>query len=158
MFWAHRIEQVFCIVTGEVHEDAVHFFDTHPMLCSPKDPEAYALKVLRHEIDLLTIVAASDGVVDEDEQERILVHVFDRLPQMQLDEPILRHRLALLMPDTQAYENALLQLGRYKAGDPVALLRSLRKVVDADRRVAPEEVVFVEEISARLAHRIPPTA
>lgn len=154
MFWAHRIQEVFCVVTGEVHDDPVTFFDTHPMLCEPRDPEAYALKVLRHEIDLLTIVAAADGTVDENEMDRILVHLFDRLPQMSLQEDILRHRLALLMPDTQAFENALLQMGRYKAGDPIAMMRTMRKVVDADRRVAPEELIFVEEINKRLASRL----
>lgn len=156
MFWAQRIQEVFCVVTGEVHDDPVKFFDTHPMLCEPRDPESYALKALRHEIDLLTIVAAADGIVDENEMDRILVHVFDRLPQMSLQEDVLRHRLALLMPDTQAFENALTQMGRYKAGDPVAMMRTMRKVVDADRRIAPEEVVFVEEINRRLAARLLP--
>lgn len=154
MFWAHRIQEVFCVVTGEVHDDAVTFFDNHPMLCEPQDPEAYALKVLRHEIDLLTIVAAADGVVDENELDRIVVHVFDRLPQMRLQEDVLRHRLALLMPDSQAFENALIQMGRYKAGDPISMMRTMRKVVDADLRIAPEELVFVEEISRRLVRRL----
>ncbi len=95
-FWAHQIREVFCVVTGEVHEDAVAFFSQHPMLVEPRDPEGYALKVCQHEVNLLTIVGAADGAFDPDEQDRVLMHVFDRMPDLRLDEDVLRHRLALL--------------------------------------------------------------
>ncbi len=153
-FWAHQIQEVFCVVTGEVHEDAVAFFSQHPMLVEPRDPEGYALKVCQYEVNLLAIVGSADGVFDPDEQDRVLIHVFDRMPDLRLDEDVLRHRLALLTPDHDAYERSLHQLGRFRAGDPVMLMRSLRKLVDADGKCSREEVLFVSEIQDRLSTRL----
>lgn len=149
-FRADRIREVFCLATGEVFSSPVTYFSDHPMLTSPKDPEAYALAVCRHEVNLLTIVAAADGVVHEDEQERILIHVFDRASHLELDEGRLRRRLSKIIPDVAAFEVALWRMSRFRDGDAVALLRSMRKLVDADGRIAPEEIAFVEEIGARL--------
>lgn len=150
-FRVDRIRQVFCIVTGEVFDEAERYFLAHPMLTDPADPEAYALSVCRHEVSVLTILAAADGNFDPEEQERILVHVYDRCAHLDLDEGLLRRRLAKLTPDVVAFEAAMIRMGRFGAGDPVALRRSMRKLVDADGRIASEEVDFVAEVEARLA-------
>lgn len=104
-------------------------------------------------LEVLAIVAAADGLFDEGEQDRIVIHVFDRVPEIQLDEAILRHRLALHVPDVDAYENAMYRMSRFQSGDPVALLRSLRKLIDADGQVSVEETMFANEIQARLSAR-----
>lgn len=153
-FRVDRIRQVFCIVTGEVFDGADAYFLAHPMLTAPADPEAYALAVCRHEVSVLTILAAADGSFDPDEQERILVHVYDRCAHLDLDEGLLRRRLAKLVPDVAAFEAAMIRMGRFGAGDAVALRRSMRKLVDADGRIAPEEIAFVSEVEARLAGAI----
>lgn len=150
-FRVDRIRQVFCIVTGEVFDEAESYFLDHPMLTAPGDPEAYALSVCRHEVSVLTILAAADGRFDPGEQERILVHVYDRCAHLDLDEGLLRRRLAKLAPDVAAFEAAMIRMGRFGSGDPIALRRSMRKLVDADGRIAPEEVEFVAEVEARLA-------
>lgn len=149
-FRVDRIREVFCIATGEVFSDPLVYFAEHPMLNAPRDPEAYALSVCRHEVNVLTILAAADGLVHEDEQERILVHVYDRMPHLDLDEGLLRRRLSKIVPDVAAFEAAMWRMGRFRDGDAVALLRSMRKLVDADGHIAPEEVSFAEEVAARL--------
>ncbi|WP_292087695.1 TerB family tellurite resistance protein [Brevundimonas sp.] len=149
-FRVDRIREVFCIATGEVFSDPVTYFAEHPMLNSPKDPEGYALSVCRQEVNLLVILAAADGVVHEDEQERILIHVYDRLSHLELDEGKLRRRLSKIVPDTAAFEAAMWRMGRFRDGDAPALMRTMRKLIDADGHVAPEEIAFAEEISARL--------
>lgn len=148
-FRVDRVREVFCIVTGEVFDDAQQYFTSHPMLNDPRDPEAYAMSVCKHEVNLLTILAASDGHVDEAEMDRIIMHVWDRSPQLKLNQDILRLRLSKLVPDVAAFDAALLRIGKFKDGDPVALRRSMRNLVDADGHLAPEEIEFVTEIEHR---------
>jgi Predicted transcriptional regulator len=150
VFRADRILEVFCLVTGEVFPDAESYFRTHPMLVDPRDPEAYALKVCRHEVNLLTIAGAADGYFDPDEMDRVVVHVFDRLPDLDLDENRLRRRLAKLMPEQSCYDAAMWRMSRFGDGDAHALLRTLRKLIDADGEITIEEHIFAEEISRRL--------
>ncbi|MBB4797560.1 hypothetical protein HNP32_001284 [Brevundimonas bullata] len=149
-FKADRIREVFCVATGEVFDAPGNYFAEHPMLTAPRDPEAYALATCRHEVNLLTILAAADGEVHEDEQERILVHVYDRVPHLVLDEGKLRRRLSKVVPDVAAFEAAMWRMGRFRDGDSVALMRSMRKLIDADGHVAAAEIAFAEEINARL--------
>lgn len=149
-FRVDRVREVFCIITGEVFDDAQHYFTSHPMLNSPRDPEAYALSVCKHEVNLLTILAASDGHVHEAEMDRIIMHVWDRVPHLNLNQDILRLRLSKLVPDVAAFDAALLRIGKFKDGDPVALKRSMRKLVDADGHLTAEEIEFVTEIQQRL--------
>lgn len=145
------IVEVFDVVTGEVHDDALAFFSNHPLLIEPKDPVDYALRICRHEVNVLVTVGAADGRFDPDEQDRVILHVFDRMPDLAMDEEVLRDRLCRLAPDVGAFEAAMWQMSRFRRGDPVALLRSLRKLVDADGRITPEEAIFAEEVQARLA-------
>lgn len=150
-FRVDRIKEVFCIITGEVFDNAEEYFVSHPMLNEPRDPEAYALSVCRHEVNVLTILAASDGVVDENEQDRIIMHVWDRLPHLQMNEGILRLRLSKLIPDVAAFDAAMLRMGKFRDGDPIALRKSMRKLIDADGHIAPEEIEFASEIEHRLS-------
>ena len=150
-FRVDRIREVFCVTSGEVYDAPAQYFVEHPMLADPRDPEAYALAVCRHEVNLLTIVAAADGILCEDEQERILIHVYDRMAHVELDEGLLRRRLAKIVPDTAAFEAAMIRMGRFRDGDASSLMRTMRKLVDADGRIAPEEMTFVSEIQTRLA-------
>ena len=145
------IVEVFDVVTGEVHDDALAFFSNHPLLTEPKDPVDYALRVCRHEVNVLVTVGAADGRFDPDEQDRVILHVFDRMPDLAMDEERLRQRLCGLAPDVGAFDAAMVQMSRFRRGDPVALLRSLRKLVDADGKISPEEALFAEEVQARLA-------
>ncbi len=149
-FRADRVREVFCVATGEVFDNPVTYFAEHPMLNAPKDPEGYALAVCRQEVNLLVILAAADGEVHEDEQERILIHVYDRLPHLDLDESKMRRRLSKVVPDVAAFEAAIWRMGRFKDGDAPALMRTMRKLIDADGHIAPEELSFAEEITARL--------
>lgn len=150
-FSAEGIQEVFDAATGEVHDEPALFFRDHPLLNEPRDPVDYALRVCKHEVNVLVAVGAADGRFDPDEQDRVLVHVFDRLPQLAMDEDLMRSRLCSMVLDVAAFEAAMLQLGRFRRGDAVALMRSLRKLVDADGRVGYEETVFVNEVQARLA-------
>lgn len=145
------IVEVFDVVTGEVHDDAKAFFANHPMLIEPNDPVDYALRVCRHEVNVLVTVGAADGRFDPDEQDKVIMHVFDRLPDVAMDEALMRDRLCRLAPDVGAFEAAMLQMSRFRRGDPVALMRSLRKLIDADGRITPEEAIFAEEVQARLS-------
>lgn len=149
-FHPTRIVQVFCVVTGEVYDDPASYFLNHPMLTDPRDPEAYALSVCKHEVNVLVALGAADGLFCEDEIDSVLVHLADRLPDLRFNEDVLRKRLCKIVPDCRAFENALLCMGRWGEGDSTILLRSVRRLMDIDGQLSPEEFAFGAEIAARL--------
>jgi len=149
-FSVDRIAEGFDVTTGEVFSNALEFFSNHPIYTDPRDPLREALKICKHEINLLTVVGASDGLFDPDEQDVLLLHVFDRCDHLNLNEQELARMLALVAPDQRAFSGSLTQMAQFRRGDTVALRRSLRKLVDADGQIAPEEVQFVTEIEKRL--------
>jgi hypothetical protein len=155
-FLASRVVEATDLSTGEVHEDALAFFRGHPMLrqitadqLADRSPELLAVQQCRDEIILLSFVGASDGEFDEAEQDEVVKHVM-----LSVDEPLneadVRRKVQSWVPDERAFERAL---GRMCAGegDAKALMRSMRRVIDSDGEVGPEEVAFAGEIQSRLA-------
>jgi hypothetical protein len=149
-FRADRIVEVYDITTGEVFDDPITFFQTHPIL-APEHPEDISIKTCKYELTILTTVGAADGLFDPDEQDQVLIHVYDRCIDLPLSEEKLRRKLALFAPDEVVFWGALKQMSQFRKGDPRLLLRTLRRLVDADGRLAPEEVAFVSEIQGSLA-------
>lgn len=151
VFATDRIEEVYDGLTGEVHGDATRFFGQHPLFMDPREPEQVAIATCRDEINILTVVGAADGLFDPDEQDRLLVHVYDRCDHLRLDEALIRRMLALITPDEVVFHGSLERLRRFRAGDARKLLSSLRKLVDADGHLHPSEVAFVTQIECELA-------
>ena len=149
-FAVARVVECFDVTTGELFGDPPAFFGSHPLYTDPREPEQEAIRLCRHELNILTVVGASDGLFDLDEQDVVLRHVFDRADHLALDEAAVRLSLALIAPDRTAFDGALWQMGRFRAGDPVALRRSLRKLVDSDGVLDPAEVRFVSRIEEHL--------
>lgn len=155
MFMASRVVEATDLATGEVHDDGLGFFRDHPLLrmmtadeAAAKSPELLALQDCRDEIIILSFVGASDGDFDEDEQEQIVRHVMLRSDEV-LDEAAIRRRVRAFVPDERAFERALNRLCAGE-GHPVAMMRSMRRVIDADGEVDPEEVAFAAEVQRRL--------
>lgn len=155
-FLASRVVETTDLATGEVWEDGIEFFSQHPLLrpltadeAAARHPALFAVQECRDELILLAFVAAADGLFDSDERAAIVQHVLERVPDSDVTEASVAARLRGMVPDEFAFERAL---GRICAGsgDPRALMRSLRRVVDADGEIDPEEVAFVGEIEARL--------
>lgn len=150
-FAVERVLDGYDISTGETFDRAEAYFADHPLFSEPDDPEASALQSCRHEINLLTVVGASDGLFDPDEQDALLIHVFERNEHLSLNEDRVRSLLALASPDQAAFDGALHQIARFGAGDARVLRRSLRRLVDADGVISPAEIRFVDEIERRLS-------
>jgi len=153
-FATNRILEVYDVSTGEVHENASAFFLTHPLLSSPAKPEDHAVQECRDELIVLVVVAACDGLMHEDEEDRLLVHIFDRSPDHFLDEQVVRRHLASIVPDEAAFRSALCRLSRRAPTALAPLLRTLRRLVDADGRLHPDEVSAVVEIEELLGFPI----
>jgi hypothetical protein len=149
-FSLNGVIEVFDVVTGEVHDDAHAFFANHPLLTAPENPVDYALQVCRHEVNVLVAIGAADGRFDPDEQDAVIIHVFDRMPELVMDEYLMRDRLCRFTPDVGAFQAAMVQMGQFRRGDPIALLRSVRKLVDADGKISPEEAIFAQEVQSLL--------
>jgi hypothetical protein len=156
MFLASRIAEATDLATGEVHDDALGFFRDHPLLrymtaddAASRSPELLAVQSCRDEIIILSFVGAADGEFDEDEQDEIIKHVMLNWDEP-LDETLVRKRVQSWVPDERAFERALVRLCAGE-GNPRALMRSMRRVIDADGEVDPEEVAFASEVQRRLA-------
>ena len=108
-----------------------------------------AVQACRDEIIILGFVGAADGEFDEDEQDEILKHVLLSVDE-QLNESEVRRRVQSWVPDERAFERALARMCEGE-GDAKALMRSMRRVIDADGEVDPEEVAFASEVQSRLA-------
>lgn len=155
MFLASRVAEATDLATGEVHEDALSYFREHPMLrhmtaddLAARSPELLAVQQCRDEIIILSFVGAADGEFDDDEQDEVVKHVLLSVDEP-LDEHEVRRRVQSWVPDERAFERALLRMCAGE-GNPKALMRTMRKVIDADGEVDPEEVVFASEVQQRL--------
>jgi hypothetical protein len=154
-FVASRIVEVTDLSTGEVDEDGLAYFRRHPLLqgpssdCDGRSSDLMAVQECRDEIIVLSFVAAADGWVDAGEQDEIVKHVMNRWPEEGVTEAGVRQRVRSWVPDERAFWRALTRLSAGE-GDAKALMRSLRRVVDADGVIGSEEVAFVGEIEARL--------
>lgn len=155
-FLASRILEVTDLGTGEVHDDALIYFAGHPMLGIRRPEQAarrtagsLAVQECRDEVILLSFVAASDGLFDPNEMDAVVLHVMNRVPDPDVEERHVRAAINNLIPNELAFDRALARLCK-GGGDAIALVQSLRKVVDADGMVAPEEVAFVTEIEQAL--------
>ena len=146
-FALDRVLEVFDVSTGEVHVDPKAFFLCHPLLAVAESHEDRAFRLCADDLTILTVVGAADGRFDPNEQDQLLVHVFDRYEDGALDERRLRDRLSLLVPDHLSFFQSL---SRIRPEDGRHLRRSLRRIVDADGRLDPAELAFVDTIEARL--------
>jgi len=146
-FALDRVLEVFDVSTGEVHADPKAFFLCHPLLAVAESHEDRAFRLCADDLTILTVVGAADGRFDPDEQDQLLVHVFDRYEDGPLDEGLLRGRLSLLTPDHASFFQSL---SRIRAEDSRLLRRSLRRIVDVDGRLDLAELAFLETIEATL--------
>lgn len=154
-FLASRIVELTDLATGEVHDDGLAYFQEHPLLrpltadgLASMSPELMALQECRDEVIILSFVGASDGDFDENEQDEIVKHVMYRADEP-ISEAIIRQRVRNWVPDERAFEGALRRM-MAGDGDATALMRSMRRVIDADGEVDPEEVAFAAEVQGRL--------
>ena len=149
-FSLDRVLEVFDASTGEVHSNPTVFFLNHPLLTVAESHEDRAFRLCSDDLTILTVVGAADGRFDPDEQDQLLIHVFDRYEDGVLDEDLLRRRLSLLAPDHASF---FASLSRVRPENGRLLRRSSRKIVDADGVIDPAELAFVETIEAHLSNR-----
>jgi hypothetical protein len=159
-FLASHIVEATDLSTGEVHADALAFFEQHALLggLAPDAPlslETMALQECRDEVTILCVVAAADGHVAEAERDVIIRHVMDRCPDEGMQEGEIQRRIRSLSPDEHAYDMAIGRLCNGR-GDAKALMRSLRKLIDADDIIEPEEAAFCARLQTdlELANRL----
>jgi hypothetical protein len=146
-FALERVLEVFDVSTGEVHANPKNFFLSHPLLAQAETHEDRAFRLCADDLTILTVVGAADGRFDPDEQDQLLIHVFDRYEAGALDEGLLRGRLSLLAPDQASFFRSL---SRVQPADGRQLRRSLRRIVDADGQLDPAELAFVDAIETHL--------
>lgn len=150
-FALDRVQEVFDASTGEVHAEPKAFFLGHPLLSQPETHEDRAFRLCSDDLTILTAVGAADGRFDPDEQDQLLIHVFDRYEDGPLDEGLLRRRLSLLTPDHASFYKSL---ARIPQTDTRLLRRSLRRIVESDGILDPAELAFVDTIEASLRREV----
>jgi hypothetical protein len=155
-FLASRTVEVTDLATGEVSEDGLEYFRHYPMLqhltgdsFATLSPSNLAVQSCRDEIILLTFLAASDEDFCKAEEDQIVGYVLDYACDPDVSEPEVRRRIRDYIPDEQAFDRALARMCRGE-GDATALLRAMRRLVEADGEIDSQEIAFVEDIQARL--------
>jgi len=155
-FIASRVVEATDLATGEVSEDGIEYFGRHPLLQgltadTNLSLETLAMQECRDEVIVLSFVGAADGLFDEAEREAVVKHVMDRCPDEGLNESVIRRRVNSFVPDERSFHRALDRLCAGQ-GDARHLMRSLKRVVDADGDADMDEIAFVHEIEGRLTN------
>jgi hypothetical protein len=150
-FRVDRIVELICIASGQVFDRPEDFLRELDMIPHWASPEAAALALCQPEVNLLTIVGAADGLFDPDEQDVVVGFVFDTAGSLDLDEQVIRRRIAAYVPDLGAYEAALSHLPKLTPARRSSLMHALRRLIDSDGVCAREEQFFAAEIEDALA-------
>ncbi len=146
-FKATNVVEITDLTTGEVFGDC-HTFFTEAGVYESSSPEYRALQICADDLAVLSFIGGSDGYFSEIEQDEVVKHVFDRVPE-ELNELKIRRFVRSLAPDPRVFRAALTRIkGRPAAHRP--LLRSLRRVIDADRHVHAAETMIASEVLSRL--------
>lgn len=153
MFLASRVVEATDLATGEIAEDGLSYFSTHPLLSdglrdSNLSLETLAMQECRDEVILLSFVAAADEDFDDNERDEIVKHVMNRCAD-DMSEAEIRRRVRSFVPDERAFERALDRICAGRGGAK-ALMRSMRRVIDADGDFDFEELAFADYIETRL--------
>jgi hypothetical protein len=155
-FLASRVSEAIDLATGEVHEDGLDYFMKHPLLeglsadhLANLSLETMAMQECRDEVILLSFVAAADEHFDENERDAIVRHVMNRVPEEGMSEAEIRRRVRCFAPDERAFHRALSRICAGE-GDAKALMRTMRRVIEADGDYDFEEMAFADEIQRRL--------
>lgn len=148
-FRADRVLELICLATGEVPDDPTSWIAEHALFEGERTPDytPHALRLCRDELALLAFVGASDGVFDEDEVEVAVDYVM-----MSTERDIDRDRAAAyirrLTTSVADLSDHLKALSRHPEHWP-RLTRAMRRLVDSDRVLSPEEQIAWAEISSR---------
>jgi len=142
-FKLSKIVSVIDIGSGEVFDDARTYFVECGIL-NPMSDEAKAVRQCFNELIVLSFLGACDGAFLPCEQEAILHHVLERY-DAPLNEDDIRRRLGQIMPDERAFRRAVRSL---EADDTArrALVRSIRRVIDADGHAHENEIIIGAEL------------
>lgn len=155
MFLGSRIRSVADGLTGEVHEDTFRFFGSHPLLAdAPRSAtftaSAAAVRECKDEATVLMFLAGCDNSLVEPEIDQVVLHVMNAVPDPDVEEEEVRCLLLGLIADEGAYTSSIGRLVKSRAS-AARVWRSVRKVVDADGHLRPEEAAFAQDIYARFS-------
>ena len=149
-FKASLIEEMIDLATGEIVSDAVEYFKINNIAnVSTSDRQEYtaersAINRCRYELTLLLFLGASDGHLSESEIDEMVKHVFNRTADM-LDEDVIRSAIKALAPDEASFAKALAIIADSTTARR-EFERSMRRVIDADKRLDQSELLFAQHI------------
>ncbi len=151
-FLASRIVEVTDLKTGEIADDGIVFFSDHPLLGlgdgRQRTDEEKAITKVKDELVVLTFISAADGEIHPLEMEEIVKFVMLSWDGP-LDEKIVAARVASFVPDSSAFIRVMHEICA-KPGRARALERAVRAVVDADKKLHPNESAFAAYVIERL--------
>lgn len=147
-FRADRVLELICLATGEVPDDPAAWIAEHALFEGELTPDytPHALRLCRDELALLAFVGASDGVFDEDEVEVAVDYVM-MSTERDIDRDLAARHIRRLAPSIADLGDHLAALSRHQDRWP-RLTRAMRRLVDSDRFLAPEEQIAWAEISS----------
>jgi len=145
-FRADRVVELVCLATGEAPDDPQAWLREHGLFAGERESDytPHALRLCRDELAVLAYVAKADGHLDPDELEVALDHLM-MSTERDIDRDRAARYLKRLSPsaaDMPAHLAAIAR--RLNRWDP--LMRSIRRLVDADHDLHIAEQIAVAEL------------
>lgn len=114
-------------------------------------------EIISHHLIVLSLLARTDGDFADSEQRVIVAHCLSLLERIGVkpsasDRATLENYVAVFRPSLIQLDPALRRLEKDSSGSISALLCAARKVIDADGRMAPEEMKLLDELRVELAN------
>lgn len=146
-FRVDRITELVCLATGEITDDAAGWLGHHETVeIEQKALNATrgALRRCHDELTVLAYIGRSDGFFDPDEIEVVVDHVM-MASHDDIDREEARRHIKRLSASCDDLEATVERIARSE-DRWTALRSSMRRLVDADRRLPIEEQMAVDEV------------
>ena len=147
-FLLSRIREVIDLATGEVIGDPRAYFMaiSVPGVGGPRDDTHQALERVRPDLQILVALARADGQFHPDEDQVILSYVASRCRDLNPDWAAVQRHIATLHPERDNYLEAVERFADADDDRVADLLRTVRRVAEADGVLDSEEFAFIAEI------------
>lgn len=152
IFRVDRIQELIAFDTGEVIERATDWVNS----ILADDPTGTAIMRARHGINILTTISRCDGVFHRNEKESVIEFVLDLADyDTSVDVGLVRNYVGAAYPDMKCFESSSRSAKRWSPEYLRRLVRSVRRVVDGDGTISPEEFDLVTKLEGLVGKAYP---
>jgi hypothetical protein len=138
-FKLSKVIEIYDIATGDTYLRPRDYFEELGILATLTE-EAKAISECFNELTVLAFLGACDGQFLPEEKDELVKHVCLKA-DIALDQDAVRRRVTAFAPDEKAFLKAMRNLETDEEGHR-ALVRSIRRVIEADGLAHQNEIVI----------------